>query len=154
VSYNVFGKKQFGPGRYGQVGVDINALAGEMAKQMREAGEKNRRELAAQAAAKQYDSREELHCIAFRRTYGYMIESLGTVAGVTLVGRGASMDLAKADLRFQAVRLFVGTRSEPTWEAARNRATKMSVYIADTIDETGGLGSRTGKISVGAGTKR
>lgn len=145
---NAFGKKI-----YGQVGIDIGQLAEKLAKEMVTAGEHGRREHIEKQKQEQYTTTEELYCILRKYSWGVVIESLGTVLGQTLFGRGATEELAKADLRFNAVKLFVGHRAEKDWTAGRARAAKMNVYIADRLDQTGGLGSATGKISVGAGSK-
>lgn len=142
---NAFGKKI-----YGKIGVDIGELAKQIAENIVEAGEKGRQEYREKQKLEQYTTQEELYCIARKYAWGYVVESLGTVAGVTPTGRGATLELAKCDIRFQTMRALVGCKAERTWEDARNRTNKMNVYVADTLDMTG---SSTGKIQVGAGSK-
>lgn len=113
--------------------VDLNDIAGKIAKDIIKKGEIGRQEhLRKQEEAQ--NTTEEIQCLAHLSPGSARISTLGYVGANQLEGRGRSLQLAEADLRFQLVRHLVGTKQARTWEEARDRVSKMQILVADTVD--------------------
>ncbi len=138
MSFNVFGKKQvWGPGRYGQVQVDINELAGKIANDFVEAGERSKQEQREANAKYQYTGRKELYTIARKHVGGYTLETIEPIDSLGVMsGRGNTIEIAKCDLRFNLMRRLLDKKAAKTMPDAAKVIAGWDVYVADVIGET------------------
>lgn len=137
-------RNAFGKTVYGNVGVDISELAGKIAKEMHEAGERAKLEERKRAETHQYAVQEEIYVIGRKIPGGYTLETVQPIMHLGIVsGRGATLEIAKCELRMNLARLLRQKRAAKTWEDARERAAKLNLYVADVLGEE--------KIQVGAG---
>jgi hypothetical protein len=140
---------------YGEIGVDIGALASKLAQDMVKAGRESVIQQREEAAKARFESRDaDVFFIGRRAMNGdYIVESVeGYDKLGQVTGRGPTMQCALANARMAVARHLVASKAVRNMNQAQEKIAKIDFRVADMIENRGGMGSATGRISVGAGS--
>ncbi len=139
--FNSFGKKI-----HGSIGVDINEIAGQIAKNIADKQEEMRiKARQAQEEAKWVKNDSDVWLIGRKTDKGYTVETVEPVLNLgDLKAFGHTLEVAKANLRFMVTQGLMKRKTCPDLNSASERCAKIKFYMADVIGDER-------KIQVGSG---
>lgn len=137
-----FGYQQRRATTYGRVGVDVSEMARNIAKQMRDAAERNAKEQREQERSAQYTPREEWYCLA-RWIHGNaaMAETIEPVLArgiFHLKAYAPTPEAAVQALHWEFAKLLFQRKLESDFEAAKRRSQEAKFYLAEVINQRPG----------------
>lgn len=141
---------------YGSIGVNISDMARDLAQAMIKAGQESKALQREEEVKARWESRDpDVYLIGRRTSTGrFVVEGVEDFKGLgQITGSGPNEQCAVANARMLVAAHFKKVKVCRTMLDAQIRVSKMDFRVMDVIDGTG-LGSTTGKISVGAGGKR
>ena len=135
MSTNVFGKRNNFNNHvtYGQVGVNISDVAGQIAKEM-EAKKVEMIQKQREDSEKPREADPAVYFIARKVRTGYRIESIesyGKIGEIQAVG--ATIPIAIANARFAFIQRLMLLKSAESFDKACERVANMTFEVADTL---------------------